>query len=156
MRLLTEMARRLVFMLLAGFAAALLTMPAAAQSTAAQPAATVAKSGPIAPLAPTTDHAYVLGPDDTISVSVYGQSDAGVQTRIKPDGTIVMPLIGNVQAAGQTVVSLADLITKKFVAGNYFKAGVYTQSNCTRERTCAPENFGEVVIYRLTVTHQQG
>ena len=64
---------------------------------------------------------YVLGPDDTISVSVYGQSDAGVQTRIKPDGTIVMPLIGNVQASGQTVVSLADLITKKLVAGGYFK-----------------------------------
>jgi hypothetical protein len=38
--------------------------------------------------------------------------------------------------------------------GNYFKAGVYTQSNCTRERTCTLDNFGEVVIYHLTVTHQ--
>jgi hypothetical protein len=38
--------------------------------------------------------------------------------------------------------------------GDYFKAGVYAQSNCTRERTCALDNFGEVVIYRLTVTHQ--
>ena len=38
--------------------------------------------------------------------------------------------------------------------GNYFKAGAYTQSNCTRERTCALDNFGEVVIYHLMVSHQ--
>lgn len=124
MRLLNEMARWLLAVLMAGLAATLVALPAAAQSTG--PAA--AKSATTAPLAggPTTstDRAYVLGPDDTISVSVYGQSDAGVQTRIKPDGTIVMPLIGNVQAAGQTVVSLAELITKKFVAGNFFKAPV--------------------------------
>ena len=67
---------------------------------------------------------YVLGPDDAVSVSVYGQQDAGVQTRIKADGTIVVPLIGNVQAAGQTVISLADVIAKKFVAGGFFKAPV--------------------------------
>jgi len=64
---------------------------------------------------------YVLGPDDTISVAVYGQTDAGVQTRIKPDGTIVMPLIGSVQASGQTVITLADLVKKKLVSGGYFK-----------------------------------
>ena len=68
-----------------------------------------------------TNSGYVLGADDAVTVSVYGQQDAGVQTRIKADGTIVVPLIGNVQAAGQTVVSLADLISKKFVAGGYFK-----------------------------------
>ena len=38
--------------------------------------------------------------------------------------------------------------------GNYFKAGVYTQSNCTRERTCSAENFGEVAIYGVTLSHQ--
>ena len=35
----------------------------------------------------------------------------------------------------------------------YFKAGVYTQSNCRREATCGPQNAGEVVVYRLRVTH---
>ncbi len=64
---------------------------------------------------------YVLGPDDTISVSVYGQTEAGVQTRIKPDGTIVMPLIGSVKASGETVLTLAAVVTKKFVAGGFFK-----------------------------------
>ena len=67
------------------------------------------------------DRGYVLGPNDTIQIQVYGQPDAGITTRIKPDGTIVMPLIGVIQAAGQTTVALADTITKKFVAGAYFK-----------------------------------
>lgn len=74
--------------------------------------------------AETTDKGYVLGANDTIQVQVYGQPDAGITTRIKPDGTIVMPLIGVIQASGATTVQLADTITKKFVAGNYFKGPV--------------------------------
>lgn len=37
----------------------------------------------------------------------------------------------------------------------YFKAGAYTQSNCDKEGSslCSPDNFGEVVIYKLEVTH---
>jgi len=70
------------------------------------------------------DRGYVLGANDTIQVQVYGQSDAGITTRIKPDGTIVMPLIGVIQASGATTVQLADTITKKFVAGGYLKSPV--------------------------------
>lgn len=40
------------------------------------------------------------------------------------------------------------------VSGCYFKAGVYTQSNCTRESVCDASNFGEVIIYGLQVLHQ--
>lgn len=84
--------------------------------------AAIASVGSVAPAAAQDgQRGYVLGPDDTISVSVFGQPEAGVQTRIKPDGTIVMPLIGNVQAAGQTVISLADAVTKKLVSGGFFK-----------------------------------
>ena len=39
-------------------------------------------------------------------------------------------------------------------SSNYFKAGAYTQSNCTREARCNTDNYGEVVIYRLEVTHR--
>ena len=117
MELFNRVVRWFCAAVLASLAIASLALPAAAQ-TAAKPAAPVAAS---AAAVVATDRAYVLGPDDTISVTVYGQTDAGVQTRIKPDGSIVMPLIGNVQAAGQTVVSLADLVTKKLVQGNFFK-----------------------------------
>lgn len=39
-------------------------------------------------------------------------------------------------------------------SGAYFKAGAYTQSNCDRESSCSSSNFGEVVIYKATVSHQ--
>lgn len=67
---------------------------------------------------------YVLGPDDAIQVIVYGQPEAGITTRIKSDGSIVMPLIGSVDAAGQTNISLAKLITDKLSKGGYLKSPV--------------------------------
>jgi polysaccharide export outer membrane protein len=67
------------------------------------------------------DAGYVLGADDTITVQVYGQPDAGVTTRIKADGTIVMPLIGTVKAEGTTQLQLADIIKDKLVKGGFFK-----------------------------------
>ncbi len=43
----------------------------------------------------------------------------------------------------------------KSYSGAYFKAGAYTQSNCSTESAgkCIDSNFGEVVIYELSVTH---
>jgi polysaccharide export outer membrane protein len=70
---------------------------------------------------PATVAGYVLGVDDAIDVTVFGAPEASVKTRIKYDGTIVMPMIGPIQAAGQTNVSLAALIKKKLIAGNFYK-----------------------------------
>ncbi|RKN03864.1 glycosyl hydrolase family protein [Streptomyces radicis] len=39
---------------------------------------------------------------------------------------------------------------------NYFKAGAYTQANCERSSPCSDDNYGEVEIYDLTVTHSDG
>jgi len=36
-------------------------------------------------------------------------------------------------------------------SGNYFKAGAYTQSNCTKESDCSSSNYGEVIIYKLAL-----
>ena len=77
-----------------------------------------------ATIAQAADSGYVLGPDDTVQVQVYGQADASITTRIKADGTIVMPLIGSIKATGQTTLSLAALISQKLVSGGFFKAPV--------------------------------
>jgi polysaccharide biosynthesis/export protein len=75
-------------------------------------------------VAQPADSGYVLGADDTIQVIVYNQPEAGITTRIKSDGTIVMPLIGTIKAAGQTNVGLARLITDKLTQGGFLKAPV--------------------------------
>lgn len=72
--------------------------------------------------AAAVERGYVLGANDTVSVQVYGQPDAGVTTRIKSDGTIVLPLIGSLKAEGQTQLELADTIKNKLVKGGFFKA----------------------------------
>jgi polysaccharide biosynthesis/export protein len=64
---------------------------------------------------------YVLGPNDSLTVLVYGQGEFNVQTRVKPDGSIVMPLIGKVQAEGKTVITLADEISRRLIQGNFLK-----------------------------------
>ena len=48
--------------------------------------------------------------------------------------------------------NLVATITKSF-DGAYFKAGAYTQANCDKSSPCSSDNYGEVIIHSLTVTH---
>ncbi|MBV1855148.1 polysaccharide lyase family 7 protein [Catellatospora sp. NEAU-YM18] len=47
---------------------------------------------------------------------------------------------------------LQTTISKNF-SGAYFKAGSYTQANCSNSSPCSSSNYGQVLIYGLTVTH---
>lgn len=48
--------------------------------------------------------------------------------------------------------ALQTTLTKSFT-GAYFKAGAYTQANCGNASPCSDDNYGQVEIYGLTVTH---
>jgi polysaccharide export outer membrane protein len=85
-------------------------------ATGAAPAPAPAPAGRAA-----TQKGYVLGPGDAITVVVYGQEAFNVATRIKPDGTISMPLIGQVQASGRTVVTLADEVARQLSRANFLR-----------------------------------
>jgi polysaccharide export outer membrane protein len=99
---------RSAFALVLGFFLFLLAaLPAFAQ---AQPAAR-----------PSTSAGYVLGPGDVIAVTVYGQEVFNATTKIKPDGTIALPLIGNVVAQGRTVLTLADQIKRQLETSGYLR-----------------------------------
>ena len=56
---------------------------------------------------------YVLGSEDVIEVTVYGQADLTRTVTILPDGTISLPLIGIIRAAGLTIEEL----TKRLIDG---------------------------------------
>lgn len=64
------------------------------------------------PANPSTS-GYLLGSGDQITVTVFGYGEyTGAQT-ILPDGTITLPLLGSIAAAGQTTDSLTrDLTTR--------------------------------------------
>lgn len=48
--------------------------------------------------------------------------------------------------------TLVSTISKSF-SGAYFKAGAYTQANCTNSSPCSASNYAQVVIDGLTVSH---
>jgi len=97
-----------LFLLLAVLGMLLAALSGAAPAAAQAPAAQASRG-------------YVLGPDDAITVVVYGQNEFNIQTRVKPDGSIVMPLIGKVQASGRNIIELADEVERRLEAGNYLR-----------------------------------
>ena len=63
---------------------------------------------------------YVIGESDTLFVSVWGNEQLSLSVRVRPDGKITIPALGEVTAAGLTPKELQDLLTenlKKIVKG---------------------------------------
>jgi len=76
-----------------------------------QPAATVTPSSQEpASAAPV---GYVIGPEDTLHISVWKEPDLSATLPVRPDGMISLPLLNDVQAAGLTPMQLKDSITSK-------------------------------------------
>jgi polysaccharide export outer membrane protein len=63
---------------------------------------------------------YVLGPDDVVEVSVLGQPEFTTRARVRANGTIQLPFIGEITVSGQTGLSLGALVTDKLRAGGYY------------------------------------
>jgi len=57
---------------------------------------------------------YIFGIGDTLDVSIYRIDDLKTSTKISPSGTIMFPLIGEVQAAGKSISALRDELTVRF------------------------------------------
>jgi polysaccharide export outer membrane protein len=62
-------------------------------------------------LAATPVGVYLLGPGDTLQVTVFGEPDLSGTLRVTDSGTVVMPLIGTVPAAGLSVQDLQKKLT---------------------------------------------
>jgi polysaccharide biosynthesis/export protein len=56
---------------------------------------------------------YLLGPGDLLNIFVWKETDLTRDVTVMPDGRITYPLVGEVDAAGQTVTSLKEKITEK-------------------------------------------
>jgi polysaccharide export outer membrane protein len=56
---------------------------------------------------------FSLGPEDVLRVTVWKSPDLSGEVAIRPDGTISMPLIGDVPAAGLTANVLAKRIGER-------------------------------------------
>lgn len=69
----------------------------------------------------TVSSTYELSPYDVIDVSIYGEEDLHTRARLGSDGTVLLPLIGNISLAGKTVTEANELIKKRYADGGYVK-----------------------------------
>lgn len=61
----------------------------------------------------TAPSEFFLGPEDVLKVTVWKSPDLSGEVTIRPDGTISMPLIGDIPAAGLTANVLAKRIGER-------------------------------------------
>jgi polysaccharide export outer membrane protein len=96
---------------------------------------------------------YMVGPADVLKINVWREPELSVDARVRPDGTITMPLIGDIQAAGlplstiraqiatglaafvkaenlQVTIALVSANSYQFtITGNVEKSGSFTPAN---------------------------
>jgi polysaccharide export outer membrane protein len=70
----------------------------------------------VAPISPSTD-AYVIGPDDELSIVFWRDKDLSADVVVRPDGKISLPLLNDIQAAGFTPDQLRENLVA--AAGKY-------------------------------------
>lgn len=56
--------------------------------------------------------AYVIGPDDVLDVTVWGNTEISRTVPVRPDGRISLPLLNDLQAAGLSPMALREAVTK--------------------------------------------
>jgi polysaccharide export outer membrane protein len=85
---------------------------------------------------------FVLGINDAVHINVWKNPELSVDARIRPDGTITMPLVGDIKASGRAPSALKAEITKRL------------QSFIRDESAIVSVAVTEVNSYRFTVSGQ--
>jgi polysaccharide export outer membrane protein len=60
-----------------------------------------------------SDSSYVIGANDVLAINVWKEPDISRSVPVRSDGKISLPLVGELQAGGQTPLQLEQEITKR-------------------------------------------
>lgn len=63
---------------------------------------------------------YVLGAGDVIEVSLVGRSDFQARVQIQVDGTVGLPLVGDLKAANRTVLQFREDVRSALIDGGFY------------------------------------
>ncbi len=90
---------------------------------------------PAAPLSSSSKLDYVLKPSDLIEVRVFQEPELDAKVRLAPDGTVTLPLVGELTVSGSSVKGAAAAIEAALRRGFLVKPVVtVTVLEKTRER----------------------
>jgi polysaccharide export outer membrane protein len=87
-----------------------LTTPRPAPTGGLQPAASADSASSLPPN-------YQLNPGDQLDIRVFREPDLNTTARVANDGTIMVPLVGQLQVGGLSIGQAARLIQSKLAAG---------------------------------------
>jgi polysaccharide export outer membrane protein len=59
---------------------------------------------------------YLIGVSDVVRITVWKDPNLSTDAAVRPDGTITLPLVGEIVAAGRTVVELQERIGQHLLA----------------------------------------
>ena len=59
---------------------------------------------------------FPIGPGDRLQINVWRDQELSVDVRVRPDGAITVPLVGDIRAAGRTASQIRDEIQSKLTA----------------------------------------
>lgn len=62
---------------------------------------------------PASASDYIVGEGDVLAVTVWGEKDLSVSVKVRPDGKITIPAVGEVPAANSSVKDLQASLTEK-------------------------------------------
>ena len=78
-------------------------------------------AGGLPPLSQQPPGQYRLGPGDKVRVLVNGSADLSTEYNVSSDGTLAMPLLGQVPAGGQAPDQLAAAIRRDLISQGLFR-----------------------------------
>jgi polysaccharide export outer membrane protein len=87
--------------------------PSAAPAAGKENAAGASADAAAKPPAKHSDDAYTIGPDDVLAINVWKEAEVSRVVPVRSDGKISLPLVGEVQAGGQTPKQLEQEIAKR-------------------------------------------
>jgi len=67
-----------------------------------------------APVALRSDSNYEVGPEDILDIDIFDFPELSKPVRVSNDGTITLPLVGQVKAAGLTTLALAKALESEY------------------------------------------
>ena len=118
---------------------------------------------------------YIIGEGDTLLISVWGEKDLSLSVKVRPDGKITLPALGDVSAANTTAKNLQSVLAsrlkgivknpvvtvvvmeitnnKVYIFGGGVKAGVYSlvQRTTLLQLLCQIEDVKKADLKRAYV-----
>jgi polysaccharide biosynthesis/export protein len=64
-------------------------------------------------LSVSADQSYLIGDEDVLQISIWGNPDLNVQVPVRPDGMISFPLVGDVKVRGVSPQELKAILEKE-------------------------------------------